>query len=378
MDKKKRRTYRVKEHQLYMVKPAVWRILRRQNPIDPMYRSRARRISFYSRLFAPLQALQSAIYGKKIHRIHFEGNPPIFILGHWRSGTTHLHYMMARDPNLGYLNNYQALMIHVALLSRSRLRMLVSRFFPKRRPQDNVHFSLVEPAEEEQPLSTITSRSSIHAFFFPRNPDYLQKYHLFNNITSGEKEEWQRKYMYLLKMIAFYNGKNRLVLKNPHNTGRIKELLELFPDAKFILLHRNPYKVYLSTYHLYKRMVSTQFLQFLSLKEIRPMIIGNFKLIMEKYLKEKTLIPKGNLVEVGFDDLENQPLETLEHIYSKLSLPGFQDVLSPVRHYLDSVKRYKKNKFGAVPSSIKQEIDREWDFYFSAFGYPKHLPVQVD
>jgi hypothetical protein len=376
MEKRKRRTYRVKEHQLYMVKPSVWRVLRRQNKIDRIYRPRARRISFYSRLFAPLQLLQKLLYRKKINRISFEDNPPIFILGHWRSGTTHLHYMMARDPRLGYLNNYQALMMHVALLSRSKLRKMVARFFPKSRPQDNVRFTLMEPAEEEQPFSTITARSSIHGFFFPRNPDYLQKYHLFNGITPREKKEWQLRYRYLLKMIAFYNHQKPLVLKNPHNTGRVKELLELFPDARFILLHRNPYKVYLSTYHLYKRMVSTQFLQFLSLKDIRPMIIDNFKQIMEKYLRERTLIPDGHLVEIGFDDLENHPMETLKRIYTELSIPGFEAMRDPVEQYLDSVRKYRKNKFEALPEAIKERIDTDWDFYFRAFGYAKQLPEE--
>jgi hypothetical protein len=253
---------------------------------------------------------------------------------------------------------------------------MVARFFPKSRPQDNVRFTLMEPAEEEQPFSTITARSSIHGFFFPRNPDYLQKYHLFNGITPREKKEWQLRYRYLLKMIAFYNHQKPLVLKNPHNTGRVKELLELFPDARFILLHRNPYKVYLSTYHLYKRMVSTQFLQFLSLKDIRPMIIDNFKQIMEKYLRERTLIPDGHLVEIGFDDLENHPMETLKRIYTELSIPGFEAMRDPVEQYLDSVRKYRKNKFEALPEAIKERIDTDWDFYFRAFGYAKQLPEE--
>ena len=368
-NKKKRRTYRVKEHQLYMVTPSVWRVLKNENRIDRIYRPRARRISFYSRLFAPLSRLQTLLYRDVIHRISFDDHPPVFILGHWRSGTTHLHYMMARDPQFGYLNNYLALMIHVALLSRSKIMTLVSRFFPKRRPQDNVRFSLEEPAEEEQPLSTMTSCSSIHGFFFPRNPDYLRKYHLFQDIPLEEKKEWQEKYLYLLKTIAFYNNAPRLVLKNPHNTGRVKELLELFPDAKFILLHRDPYTVYASTYHLYKRMVSTQFLQFLSLKEIRPMIIRNFRQIMEKYHREKEWIPPGNLVEIGFDDLERRPMETLEFIYSALGISGFENVAGPVGAYLDSVQKYRKNKFQILPKSIRQQINKEWDFYFKSFGY---------
>ena len=34
-----------------------------------------------------------------------EGTEIIFIIGHWRSGTTHLHNLMAQDPQMGYTTN---------------------------------------------------------------------------------------------------------------------------------------------------------------------------------------------------------------------------------------------------------------------------------
>ena len=47
----------------------------------------------------------------------------------------------------------------------------------------------------------------------------------------------------------------RLILKNPTNTARIKFLLELYLEAQFIHISRNPYVVYMSTIHFYKKMV---------------------------------------------------------------------------------------------------------------------------
>ena len=105
MGKRKKR-YKVKEHQLYTVKAKVWKKLKRENSIDRIYRNRALKIGIASRVFNPVFAVQTAMYGRRVRQISFQDHPPVFILGLWRSGTTHLHYMMARDKQFAYLNNH--------------------------------------------------------------------------------------------------------------------------------------------------------------------------------------------------------------------------------------------------------------------------------
>ena len=122
MGKRKKR-YKVREHQLYTVKPRVWRQLNRENRIDKVYRFRARRIRLASQIFSPGYYFQKIIFSKSVRQISFEGHAPVFIIGLWRSGTTHLHYMMARDPQFGILNNHQAFAFNLCLLSRNKLKM---------------------------------------------------------------------------------------------------------------------------------------------------------------------------------------------------------------------------------------------------------------
>ena len=64
--------------------------------------------------------------------------PPIFLLGHWRSGTTHLHNLMAVDQRWSYPNNYHSLYPHVFLTSEAINSRLLQPFMPPRRPMDNV------------------------------------------------------------------------------------------------------------------------------------------------------------------------------------------------------------------------------------------------
>ncbi len=364
-----RRRFKVKEHQLYTVHPSVWNELKRENQIEKIYRFRARRINIYCKLLSVGNLLQRSLFSKKIQKISFKEHPPVFILGLWRTGTTHLHYLMAQDAQFGYLNNHQAFTFNFALLSLNHLNKILSIFVPGKRPQDNVRVTLDDPAEEEQAFSTTSARSSIHSFYFPQNRTYVKKYHLFEGISKEEKDEWKKDYLYVLKNIALYGKKNKLLLKNPHNTGRVKELLELFPGARFIFIHRDPYTVFRSTQKLHNRMVSSQLLQHCGQTEIENIILEDNANILRKYLSERMLIPEGNLVEIGFEELENSPLETLEGIYQDLNLEGFEDARPAMLSYLESVKQYKRNTYRPLPNRILNRLHAEWGFWFKEFGY---------
>jgi len=368
MGREKKRA-RVREHQLYTVQLPVWNRLKEENTIDNIYRFRARKIEWSSRFFQPGASLQTALFSKRVRTISFEGHPPVFILGVWRSGTTHLHYMMARDPQFGYLKNHQAFTFNISLLSMDRFNSLFSVFLPGKRPSDNVMLTLDDPAEEEQPLSTLTTQSSIHSFYFPRNQQYFTKYHLFEGLTRDEVNQWKKTYLFLLKNIALYSGNGNLLLKNPHNTGRIRELLELFPGAKFIFIHRDPYTVFQSTKKHYNRMISSQFFQFIPQREIESLILQTNSRILDKYLREKPLIPVGNLVEIGFDQLEHAPMETLELIYTSLGLKGLDQAKPEVSRYLESVAKYSRNRYRTMNSRIRERVNADWDLWFDAFGY---------
>jgi hypothetical protein len=372
MGRKKR--FKVKEHQLYTVLPKVWKELKKENRIDKVYRFRARRIGLLSRLFAAGFLAQRILFSKKIQRISLEDHPPVFILGLWRTGTTHLHYLMARDTQFGYLKNHQAFTFNFSLLSLDKLNKILSIFVPGRRPQDDVRVTLDDPAEDEQPFCTTTTRSSIHSFFFPKNRSYFNKYHLFEGISEQEKSQWKQDYLYLLKGIAFYGKKKDLLLKNPHNTGRVKELLEIFPQSKFIFIHREPTIVFRSTRKLYNRMISSQFLQHCGQKEIEQMILEDNSRILCKYLSERELIPDGNLVEIAFNALETNPIATVKKIYTQLGLKGFDAAIPQMKDYLDSVRQYKRNTYRSLPQPLLNRIRKKWKFWFEEFGYP-HPPA---
>lgn len=366
----KRKNQKVIGHLLYNALPRVWRKLQKENKITGIYKKKAKYITFMVYfVMMPLQFLQKIIFNKKISKVDISKQQPIFILGHWRSGTTHLHYLMHKDPQYGTLSNYQSFLFNVAHLSRSLLKFVLSPLMPSKRPQDNIRVSPDLPAEEEQPMSVLSTKSGIHSWNFPQNQSYFNKYNLFEGVSDKEKAEWRKDYHFLLQNITFFNDGKQLVLKNPHNTSRIKELLELYPNAKFINLHRNPYDVIQSTRHLHKKIVQGQALQFFSIKEREEMVLTHYKKTMQKNIDELHLIPKENFVEVRFDDLETDSMKEMERIYATLGLPNFDKAKPKFEEYLSTVKNYKKNKFRNIRPELIERINKEMKFVFDFYGY---------
>lgn len=116
-------------------------------------------------------------------------------------------------------------------------------------------------------------------------------------------------------------------------------------------------------------MISSQYLQFISQAEIIQQILETNELIMRKYLRERDLIPDGNLVEIGFDELEESPLETVESIYKQLELGEFKDARPAMEAYLESVSQYKRNTYRPLPGALRERLHSKWGFLFKEFGY---------
>ncbi|MFT7158640.1 MAG: hypothetical protein ACI8Q1_003673 [Parvicella sp.] len=362
----------IKQHQLFISNLKLWRTLKRENKIAPQHKKMFRKILWMTLATAPFRCIQSLFFNRKIRKVSLQEKQPVFVLGHWRSGTTHLHYLLAKDEQFSYLENFQAFFFRVSMISKTFMKPILNAFMPATRPQDNIKITANSPSEEEHPLTNLTEKSGMQTFFFPQNRSYYDKYNLFKGTTAKEKEEWKDIYHWMLQNISFYTDVNkRLLLKNPHNMGRIEVLLELYPDAKFVHIHRNPYDIYKSNVHLYNKTIHTQFLQDFTPDEIEERVLYCFETTMQKYLLDYSKIPKGNLVEISYAELSNAGLATIEKVYEELNLGDFDKVKPQLEEYLSQEKNYKKNSFTEIRPEILEQINSRWDFAFKHWGYDK-------
>ncbi|MBN1149547.1 MAG: sulfotransferase [Anaerolineales bacterium] len=365
------------EHPLALGSFRSWlRLLRLSGGIDPAFAARLAFVSLVTLSSSPLRALERLRYGRLVAEtpIHPE---PVFIIGHWRSGTTHLHNLLCQDGSLGYVSTFQGLAPGFCLLGRGWLDALMDRWARRTHPTrliDNIPLAFDAPQEEEFAIANSSPCSSLHVFTLPRRAAYFfERYALQQGLSAAEGAEWRRVYLDILKKATLLSGggrtaPKRLALKNPANTGRIPALLELFPNARFIHITRNPYKVFLSTRYVYRTILPRAQVQRIDPEQVEANILRFYRQLVGKYLADRSLIPAANLVELRFEDLEADPLTELRRIYQRLELGDFAQVETALRAYLASIRGYQKNRY-ELSDELVEKINCEWGFAFEEWGY---------
>lgn len=327
--------------------------------------------SFVSFLFAPFNLWERIALNKKLKAVEVDESP-IFIVGHWRSGTTHLHNLLHQDSNFGCTSTMQCL-FPSSFLTNPLVKVFLKLFMPSTRPMDNVAINMGSPQEDELGTANVTPYSFYNAWMFPRSVwrDY-KRYVRFEGVSERQKSKWKRKYMRLLKKATLNSGGNRLVLKNPAHTARIPLLLELFPKAKFIFIYRNPVTVFYSTRRLYIDALPQFAMQTLPPEQMDKEIFRIYEDLMAAYLDARDQIPAENLVELRFEDLEKDRMGKLEDIYKQFGLADWKAAEAAISAYLGDIKSYKKNVHTYSDEEIRV-VQEKWAFAFSELGYETAL-----
>lgn len=369
------------EHPFALGSFRVWlQLLRRSGGIDRAYAMRVLFVTLTTFATGPLRIWERARYGRVVAGTAID-RAPVFILGHWRSGTTHLHNLMSQDKQFGFLTTFQAMAPGFCLTGDGVIKRLLARAAAARHPTrviDNVPLILDAPQEDEFALCNLSPVSFLHAFTLPgRAREIFKESVLLDGVRPKELSRRLRRYEVLLRKATLKAGGRRLLLKNCASTGHIEALLELFPQARFIHIHRNPYDVFLSTLHLYRTAIPRFQIHGITEEEIEACVLEFYKRVMQAYLAARSRIPAGRHVEVCFEDLEATPLEEVRRIYNALNLPGFAQAKDGFRAYIDSVSGYEKNRY-ELSADVVEKVNRHWAFAFRQWGYerietaPKH------
>jgi omega-hydroxy-beta-dihydromenaquinone-9 sulfotransferase len=344
------------------------RLLRDQHfAVAPSCLPRAMAITFQSLQNSVCRRYENWRFGPKLNEITVQN--PLFLLGHWRHGTTHLHNLMTVDERFAFANNYQVLYPHSFLSTEAIASRLMAPFLPKRRPMDNVEWNMQSPQEDEFALCVASGESPCLGWVFPQRQEHYDRFLTFQDVSEDEVLRWQAALLLFLQKLTWKYGR-ALVLKSPPHTCRIGLLLKMFPQAKFVHIHRNPYAVFPSTRRTIQVSIEMHRLQRARPDTLDERVLGQYRKMYKVYFEERKLIPEGNLVEIAFEDLEKDALGQMRRIYEVLSLPNFDVVEPALRRYVHSIEGYQKNSFPELTSAMRNRIAREWRRSFEEWGYP--------
>jgi hypothetical protein len=185
-----------------------------------------------------------------------------------------------------------------------------------------------------------------------------------------EIELWQRHVRAFAEKISLHQGHPRLLIKNPVHTARIALLRQIWPDARFVHIRRNPYEVFVSTKNYFRKMLAELALQRHDHVDVDAFVLDMFRGIMERYDAQSAALGEEHLVEVSYEDLIAQPFETLERIHRQLDLPGWQESRPRVEAYLGSIRDYRTNQH-LVSEHEATQVEAAWGDYLERWRYAR-------
>ncbi|MBX3575711.1 MAG: sulfotransferase [Rhizobiaceae bacterium] len=309
-----------------------------------------------------------AVYGRRANRT--DVLPPIFVLGHWRSGTTFLHNLIGCDPEFAYPNVFQCTFAGGFPLLERWTGWLMTPFLPATRPMDDVPIGRAVPFEDEFALMKRDAGSPYLDLAFPRHAPSHTRFLDFQGATDAERAKWEDSMMWLMRRFQLVNPGKRLVLKSPQHTARVATLLKLFPEARFVHVSRDPFEIYQSTLKLW-RVLNSRFGLHNPANDadwLPDYVLSTLPRMYAAYERDRALIPEGRLAEIAYEDLAADPVGTLRTAYDTAGLGDFERARPEVERYLAGLAPHTARPV-RLSEAERASVAERWASYARRFGY---------
>ena len=329
-------------------------------------------VSYFSIFNSFVGCLQSLLFSRKI-KAHQLPAPPIFIVGHWRSGTTFLHDLISLDQHFTYPSTLQCFLPNQFLVTGKIFLKLDKFLVPEKRPQDNVTTSFHKPQEDEFAIFNLGHHSPYLRMAFPNGKLVDNDYLTLENLTDQQVRRWQAVLVHFVKMVSYQQPDKPVVLKSPPHIGRVKFLAEAFPGAKFIHISRDPYSLIPSTVRLWQ---SLDYIQGFNRPRYETSWLYNyigdtFETLYQAFEKQRQDIAPENLIDVRYEDLVADTPDVIRSIYDTLDLGDFDSrIAEPLAEYLESQKDYQVNQH-ELPRELSDLIEQRCLPHLEKYGYQK-------
>lgn len=314
-----------------------------------------------------LAGLERIAFGRAARRTDLAG-PPVFVVGHWRSGTTLLHEWLARDPQFTAPTQYECAFPGHFRVSQAWLAPLTGWLLPHTRPMDNMAAGWDRPGEDEVALLLLTLHSPYLRAAFPNAPDWLSR---FNNLekalSAAELEAWRQALVGFLRRISLRRPRP-ILLKSPSHTGRVRLLRRMFPGARFIHIARNPHEVFASTRHLQRVLFRDNAFTDEPPRDLDEFVLSTYLDLYQGWHLQKALIPEAERYELRFEDLVADPVGALTQLYSHLGFSGADRIAEWLGPELASHRNYRRNEYVLTDDERRTVADR-WGVAFRRYGY---------
>lgn len=324
-------------------------------------------VSGFCPVSSMLAMVQKLGWSRAIARTEIQ-RPPVFILGHWRSGTTLLHEYLGLDPRFASPTTYQCFAPWHFLLTEGIVSRYGNWLLPDRRPMDNMKAGWALPQEDEFALMNLGAPSPYLRLMFPNHPVPYTETLDSARFRPADLQAWRRQFEWFVKALTYKTHK-QLLLKSPPHTGRIGILSQMYPDSKFIHIVRDPRKLYPSTMKLWNSLDENQALQSPTDQSmLQSFVLESLVSMYRAFDRDRASIPDSQIIDVRYEEFIAKPVQTLEKIYKYLDLGPYDSIRSNWENKSEQERGYQTNKLQIDPEQEAMILDR-WSDYARKYGY---------
>jgi Sulfotransferase family len=298
---------------------------------------------------------------------------PIIICGLPRTGTTHLHNLMSADPALRSLPYWESLEPVLGERERSgpggpdprpERTVVALEFLDTALPYFNrMHEMTVEHAHEEIQLLAIDFSSMLFETTAPMplwRDGYLAR-------------DQRPSYAYLvrvLRVLQWLRGGTRWVLKSPQHLEQFPVLVDTFPDATFVVTHRDPVSVTVS--------MATMLAYSARLTRDRVDVEGigrywsdRLERMLRQSVADHDALPAERTIDVQFDEFMADDVAMVQRVYDVAGQPMDERSRAAMSAFM---AQHPRGRFGTVEYDLspfgldRDELRRSLAFYTERFG----------
>jgi hypothetical protein len=315
-----------------------------------------------------LRGISNLVYSRTLAQAQSDRGI-VFIIGHWRSGTTLLHELLVLDDRMAFPTTYECFAANHFLLTAGWLPKLIWFLLPAKRPMDDMAVSFDHPQEDEFALISLGAPSPLLRMAFPNDDPPYMEFLDMDQVDERDLRTWKDRIRQFVVM-QMYRKQKPLVLKSPTHTGRIQILAEMFPQAKFIHITRNPFELFSSTRRLWTALDEAQTFHRPHEKNLDEYVFAALERMYHGFERQRPNLPADSICDLRYEDLIRQPVESLKYIYQRLGLGDFERVRPMIEKSMEQRRGYKINRH-SVPEPLRAEIERRWADYFESYGYSR-------
>lgn len=239
---------------------------------------------------------------------------PLFGLGLPRTGSTALACLLAQDPNVRYVRRWES---SAPCPPASTVNGPDPRIPADERVEVGSRFHVPHNTHDPMECLDIMAmdfKSQIYQAF-AMIPEYSEWIATGADFTSTYR--FQRR---VLKLMQFGEPARRWRLKSPAHVLSLDALNAVFPDARFVMTHRDPTDVLLSVIDLYADMVGG-FSDHIDRHYLGRLNVEQWSLGIERTLEFRAAGADGRFYDIDFRAMQADPIGEVRGLYAWLDEP---------------------------------------------------------